>query len=62
MTYEYRCEACDHEWEQQQRITEESQKDCPRCGLSRAKRQISSGNFVLKGSGWYRDGYGPSVG
>jgi len=63
MTYEYACGACGHEWEAEQRISEEPLKKCPKCGKLQAKRQISRGaGFILKGGGWYADGYGSSSG
>jgi putative FmdB family regulatory protein len=61
MTYEYACGACGHEWEAEQRISEDPLKKCPKCGKLQAKRQISRGaGFILKGGGWYADGYGSS--
>jgi len=61
MTYEYACAACGHEWEAEQSIREAPLKKCPHCGKSTAKRQISRGaGFILKGGGWYADGYGSS--
>jgi putative FmdB family regulatory protein len=57
-TYEYTCEACGNNWEAEQRISEPKLTDCPKCGEAKAKRLISGGNFMLKGSGWYADGYG----
>jgi putative FmdB family regulatory protein len=63
MTYEYLCTACAHEWEAEQRISEAPLTDCPACGAATAKRQISAGaGFILKGSGWYADGYASSKG
>ena len=63
MTYEYACSACGHEWEAEQSIREEPIKKCPKCGKLQAKRQISRGvGFILKGGGWYADGYGSSKG
>jgi len=57
MTYEYKC-SCGKKWEKEQKITEDAIKICPFCKEERAVRQISrSAGFVLKGSGWYRDGY-----
>jgi putative FmdB family regulatory protein len=56
--YEYRCLACDHEFEREQRITEDAIKKCPACGKLKVRRLISSGSsFQLKGGGWYNDGY-----
>ena len=57
-TYEYGCEACGNTWEVEQRITEDPLKDCPACKKQSAKRLISGGTFLLKGGGWYADGYG----
>ncbi len=59
MTYEYACGACAHEWEAEQSIRDQPIKKCPKCGKLQAKRQISRGaGFILKGGGWYADGYG----
>ena len=57
-TYSYRCDACGKSFEKEQRITEAPIKKCPKCGKNSARRMISSGNFILKGGGWYSDGYG----
>ncbi len=57
-TYEYACEACENTWEFEQRITEAPLRDCPKCGAPKARRLISGSRFVLKGGGWYADGYG----
>ena len=50
-TYDYGCEACGAQWELQQRITEDAVKKCPKCKKMKARRLISGGNFILKGSG-----------
>lgn len=57
-TYNYACDACGHNFEREQRISEDAIKKCPKCGKSKARRMISAGNFILKGGGWYSDGYG----
>lgn len=63
MTYEYACSACGNEWEAEQSIREAPLKKCPKCGKNQAKRMISRGaGFILKGGGWYADGYGSSKG
>ena len=56
--YEYLCGKCGHEFEREQRITEDPVKTCPKCRSRRVKRLISQTSFVLKGGGWYADGYG----
>jgi putative FmdB family regulatory protein len=56
MTYEYECTSCGHKWEEEQSIRSEATKICPSCKKETAKRLISSGNFILQGSGWYKTG------
>jgi putative FmdB family regulatory protein len=56
-TYEYECRACGHEFEREQRISEDPIKTCPRCKKDEARRLISRTSFVLKGGGWYSDLY-----
>jgi putative FmdB family regulatory protein len=57
-TYSYTCDACGKSFEKEQRIVEDPIKVCELCGKPKARRQIISGNFILKGGGWYSDGYG----
>jgi putative FmdB family regulatory protein len=57
-TYSYRCDACGNEFDKEQRISEDPIRKCPKCGKAKARRMIASGNFILKGGGWYSDGYG----
>jgi putative FmdB family regulatory protein len=59
-TYEYVCTECQNAWEEIQKISEPPLTDCPKCGKASAKRQISGGNFILKGGGWYADLYSSS--
>jgi putative FmdB family regulatory protein len=55
--YEYVCEKCKHEFEAEQRISDEPIRTCPKCRARKVKRLISRTSFVLKGSGWYSDLY-----
>ena len=55
--YEYLCEKCSHEFEREQRITDNPVKTCPKCRSRRVKKLISQTSFVLKGGGWYSDLY-----
>jgi len=57
-TYEYKCDACHAEFEREQHVTDDPDPTCVVCGLSAARRMISSRTgFALKGGGWFTDGY-----
>jgi putative FmdB family regulatory protein len=57
-TYEYACEACDHQFEEFQSITAPPLKKCPVCGKPRLRRLIGTGGGVIfKGSGFYQTDY-----
>lgn len=57
-TYEYRCEACGHELELFQNISEAPKKKCPACKKQKLKRKIGGGaGFLFKGSGFYLTDY-----
>ncbi|MDR2116086.1 MAG: zinc ribbon domain-containing protein [Planctomycetaceae bacterium] len=57
-TYEYRCDACSHEFEEFQYIKDEPLKKCPNCGKNKLRRLISGGAaIVFKGSGFYQTDY-----
>jgi len=58
-TYEYLCDACGHNYEIVQKISEDSLKTCPTCGKEALKRIINASAFHLKGSGWYKTDYAP---
>jgi len=51
--YEYRCEACGHELEALQKISDAPLTECPACGKSALKKQVSAAAFRRKGGGWY---------
>ena len=66
-TYEYECaEGC--RFELQQSIKDDALELCTRelCprgqGEVAVRRLISAAGFILKGGGWYADGYGSSKG
>jgi len=52
--YEYRCEACGHEFEAMQKMSDAPLRDCPECGKPQLAKLVSAGGFQLKGSGWYQ--------
>ena len=60
--YEYACPKCRHEFEAEQRITDDPIRTCPECRSRSVKRLISQTSFVLKGGGWYNDLYSSTGG
>jgi len=52
--YEYRCEACGHELEVLQKLSDAPLTDCEQCGKPALKKMISAAGFQLKGTGWYQ--------
>ncbi|HEY1686001.1 MAG TPA: zinc ribbon domain-containing protein [Tepidisphaeraceae bacterium] len=57
-TYEYKCQACGHEFEKFQSITAGPIRKCPKCGKNKVKRLLSAGaGLIFKGSGFYITDY-----
>ena len=54
--YDLECKKCGNKVEALMSGKERHMPPCPKCGTE-MKKQISQTNFILKGSGWYRDGY-----
>lgn len=54
--YEYRCRECTEEFEVMQKISDRPLRKCRSCG-GRLDKLLSQTAFVLRGSGWYSDGY-----
>ena len=51
--YGYRCEACGHEDDHLQKVSEPQLTVCPACHKPTYKKMLSAAGFQLKGSGWY---------
>lgn len=51
--YEYECQACGHEMEAWQKISDEPLRKCPACGKMKLQKLVSAAGFRLKGGGWY---------
>jgi putative FmdB family regulatory protein len=51
--YAYRCEACGFAKDVLQKISDAQLTDCPSCGKSSFKKQVTAAGFQLKGTGWY---------
>jgi putative FmdB family regulatory protein len=57
-TYEYKCSACGHAFEQFQSMTAPPVKRCPQCGKAKVKRLLGTGaGVIFKGSGFYTTDY-----
>jgi len=57
-TYDYRCNACEHEFELFQSMSEGVKKKCPECGKLKLERLIGTGSaLIFKGSGFYETDY-----
>lgn len=57
-TYDYRCGACGHEFEEFQTFSAGALRKCPECKKLKLKRLIGSGAGILfKGSGFYETDY-----
>ncbi len=53
-SYDYRCSACEHEFEEFQSISAEPLRVCPSCGEATLKRLVGGGiGIIFKGSGFY---------
>jgi len=57
-TYEYQCDACEHNFDEFQSFSDPPLKKCPQCGKSRLRRVFGAGAAVIfKGSGFYQTDY-----
>lgn len=54
--YEYRCTACGDTFEVLQRMSARPLRTCKRCS-GKLEKLISRASFMLKGGGWYSEGY-----
>jgi len=57
-TYDYKCDACEHTFEEFQSMKDEPLKKCPQCKKKKLRRLIGTGAAILfKGSGFYQTDY-----
>jgi putative FmdB family regulatory protein len=52
--YAYKCESCGHAKDVLQKFSDPVLSDCPSCGQSSFKKQLTAAGFQLKGAGWYQ--------
>jgi putative FmdB family regulatory protein len=55
--YEYQCDACGHDVEVLQKMSDAPLTDCPACGKPELRKLISAAGFRLKGGGWYESDF-----
>ena len=51
--YAFECATCGHSFERLQRLSDADPSECPACGASSVRRQLTAPSFRLSGSGWY---------
>ena len=51
--YQYACDACGHQLEALQKISDDRLTDCPECHKPKLVKQLTAAAFRLKGTGWY---------
>lgn len=56
-TYSQKCPVCGLEFEVERKMNDKRPVLCPKCD-SKTERLIARCSFLLKGSGWSKDGYG----
>jgi putative FmdB family regulatory protein len=57
-TYEYHCDACEHNFEEFQAYSDAALRKCPQCGKSKLRRVYGAGaGIIFKGSGFYQTDY-----
>lgn len=57
-TYDYRCDNCEHVFEEFQSMSASPLRKCPECGKLKLKRLIGTGAAVLfKGDGFWQTDY-----
>ena len=60
--YEYKCDLCNGLWEEIQKFSDDPLTVCKSCEKEGGVHKLLPGamNFILKGAGWYKDGYSSS--
>jgi len=57
-TYEYECDACQHQFEEFQNLSDEPLTKCPKCKKNKLERLFGGGGAIIfKGAGFYETDY-----
>lgn len=56
-TYEYRCTACEHQFEKFQRMSDPPGAECPKCSAASERKLSGGAGLLFKGSGFYITDY-----
>lgn len=51
--YAYRCQDCGFAKDVLQKVSDAPLTECPSCGKSGFRKQLTAAGFQLKGTGWY---------
>ena len=51
--YAFTCDACGHDFDRLQKLSDPDPTACPACAEDAVKRQLTAPAFRLAGSGWY---------
>ena len=51
--YAFECDACGHDFDRLQKLSDPDPAACPECGAEAVRRRLTAPSFRLAGSGWY---------
>lgn len=51
--YAFACDACGHQFDRLQKLSDPDPQACPACGKPAVRRQVTAPSFRLAGGGWY---------
>jgi putative FmdB family regulatory protein len=51
--YAFACDACGHQFDRLQKLSDPDPDACPVCGKPAVRRQVTAPSFRLAGGGWY---------
>ena len=51
--YAFQCQACGHQFDRLQKLSDADPTDCPQCAQAAVTRKLTAPSFRLAGGGWY---------